>query len=91
MTQDDYGYYAIRARQEDAAARVAACHAARERHEELAEAYRLRCQLIRGLFSTTIPEGSLKEPSSGFHARPWAVPAPVTLTSSAAPSAAVIA
>ena len=52
MTRDDYQYYAMRAQQEDEAALGASCDAARERHQELADAYRLRCELIRGLFPT---------------------------------------
>ena len=55
MTADDYDYYAVRARQEDQAALHAACVAARERHEELADAYRLRCELLRGLFPADMP------------------------------------
>lgn len=61
MTSDDYDYYSVRAQQEDAAALRAACDAARERHEELADAYRLRCQLIRGLFP-----GAMPKPVSGY-------------------------
>lgn len=49
MSRDDYQYYAMRARQEEKAALIATCDAARERHEELAEAYRFRCELIRDL------------------------------------------
>lgn len=47
MTRDDQDYYARRAQQEDEAASSAACVAARERHQELANAYRLRSTLIR--------------------------------------------
>lgn len=47
MIHEDYNYYAMRVRQEDEAASGALCAVARERHEELANAYRLRCELIR--------------------------------------------
>ena len=47
MTRDDYDYFEMRARQEEQAALIAAGDAARQRHEELAEAYRLRCELIK--------------------------------------------
>lgn len=49
MTLDDYIYYTRRARQEEQAASNAACEAARECHQELADAYRLRCSLIHEL------------------------------------------
>ena len=49
MTRRDHDYYARRAAQEDAAAAIAGCEAARDRHEELANAYRLRCTLGLGL------------------------------------------
>jgi hypothetical protein len=41
----EYEYCKRRLRQEEKAARSASCAAARERHEELAEAYRLRTLL----------------------------------------------
>lgn len=44
MTLDDRAYYLRRALQEDAAARIAGCEAARQRHLELAAAYRIRCR-----------------------------------------------
>ena len=44
MTLDDRTYYLRRALQEDTAAQIATCSAARRRHLELAAAYRLRCQ-----------------------------------------------
>lgn len=47
MNREDYDYYAMRVRQEDEAASNTQCADARERHEELANAYRLRCELIR--------------------------------------------
>lgn len=43
MTNDDYAYFAGRAREEDEAARRASCIEARICHEKLAEAYRGRC------------------------------------------------
>ena len=45
MDVNDRDYYLRRALQEQEAARNAACLPARERHEELAKAYRLRCRL----------------------------------------------
>lgn len=48
MNIEDYDYYARRACQEDEAASNSACNAARERHQELANAYRLRCGLMLG-------------------------------------------
>ena len=42
MNADDRAYYLRRALQEHEAARMATCPQARERHEELAAAYRLR-------------------------------------------------
>jgi len=41
---NDQAYYLRRALQEQEAAGAAACLEARERHEELAAAYRLRCR-----------------------------------------------
>lgn len=58
MTGDDYRYYATRARQEEEAASNAGCDAARERHQELADAYRFRCSL---LFGRNNPEYSMTE------------------------------
>lgn len=49
MTRDDHDYYERRARQEEAAASSATCDVARERHQELADAYRFRCSLALGL------------------------------------------
>ena len=46
MTLDDHIYYAMRERQEVQAVSKATCAAARERHQELADAYRFRCSLI---------------------------------------------
>lgn len=43
---DNYTYFARRVRQEDQAALNAACEAARERHEQLGDAYRDRCARI---------------------------------------------
>ena len=51
MTLNDHIYYAMRERQEERAASNATCAAARERHQELAEAYRFRCSLILGTLS----------------------------------------
>ena len=45
MDADDRAYYLRRTIQEQEAARHAACPEARERHEELLNAYRLRCRL----------------------------------------------
>lgn len=44
MDADDRAYYLKRTLQEQEAARNASCPEARERHEELANAYRHRCQ-----------------------------------------------
>jgi hypothetical protein len=44
MTNNDYAYFAGRAREEDEAARQASCIEARICHEELAAAYRDRCR-----------------------------------------------
>lgn len=46
MTLHDFQYYTRRALQEDEAAASATCEEARDRHQELADAYRLRCSLI---------------------------------------------
>lgn len=43
MPLGDYDYFKGRAREEDKAARLAACIEARICHEKLAEAYRRRC------------------------------------------------
>ena len=43
---DELQYHSRRLVQEEAAARTANCHAARERHRELADAYRLRCLVL---------------------------------------------
>lgn len=43
---DDLQYYQRRLAHERQAVRDAACQAARERHEKLAEAYQLRCLLL---------------------------------------------
>ena len=45
VNANDQSYYLRRAFQEREAACAAACPEARERHEELAAAYRLRCRL----------------------------------------------
>lgn len=45
MGAKDRAYFLKRALQEQEAARVATCAEARERHEELAVAYRLRCRM----------------------------------------------
>lgn len=47
MTLDDRTYFLRRALQEDEAARKAMSAEARERHLELAEAYRFRCRADR--------------------------------------------
>jgi len=52
---EDLAYYRRRAAQEDEAARSAACQAARDRHLELAEAYRARCATITGLLADGRP------------------------------------
>ena len=44
---DDLAYFQMRVRQEKDAAESAAAASARERHEELARAYELRCRTIR--------------------------------------------
>ena len=41
----DMEYYRRRLRQEEEAVKSASCEAARQRHQELAEAYRLRTRL----------------------------------------------
>jgi len=43
---DDQTYYLRRVRQEDEAARAATCREARDRHDELASAYRFRAHLL---------------------------------------------
>jgi hypothetical protein len=45
MDARDRAYFLKRALQEQEAAQVSICAEARERHEELAAAYRLRCRL----------------------------------------------
>lgn len=45
MDANDRAYYLRRALQEQEAARTATCRKARDRHEELAAAYRLRCRM----------------------------------------------
>lgn len=55
MNLDDYSYYRSRAFQEEEAARSAACDAARERHLELADAYRARCIFILAGMYTGAP------------------------------------
>lgn len=47
VSQDDQSYFRRRLRDEENAATRAICDAARERHEELAAAYRLRLQFGR--------------------------------------------
>ena len=47
MAQDDERYYRRRLREEEDAAKTATCPAARERHEELAGAYRVRLQFAQ--------------------------------------------
>lgn len=42
MDQDEQSYFRRRLRDEEVAVRHATCSAARERHEELATAYRIR-------------------------------------------------
>lgn len=49
MSRGDYVYYAMRAQQEDEAVLRASCDAARERHQEMADAYRFRCEMISSL------------------------------------------
>jgi hypothetical protein len=46
MILDDEAYFRRRALQEDLAARNARCEAARERHDEMAAMYLLRCSVI---------------------------------------------
>lgn len=43
---DDQTYYRRRTREEEEAARIATCREARDRHDELASAYRLRARLL---------------------------------------------
>lgn len=62
MIRDDYNYYARRARQEDEAAANAGCDSARELHDELANAYRFRCELIRQLPAETVPRVAIDQP-----------------------------
>lgn len=45
MDANDRAYYLKRILQEEEAARNAGCKVARERHEELAAAYQLRCRI----------------------------------------------
>ena len=45
MDANDKAYYLRRILQEEEAARTASCSVARERHEELAAAYQLRCRM----------------------------------------------
>lgn len=45
MDARDRAYYLRRIVQEQEAAKMAVCREARERHDELAAAYRLRCQI----------------------------------------------
>ena len=45
MDAKDRAYFLRRVLQEERAARSATCPEARDRHEELAAAYRLRCRL----------------------------------------------
>ena len=77
MTRDDYAYCAMRARQEDDAALLAACEAARQRHLELAEAYRSRCERIRCLFPSSMPAADGAD-------QPMTARAPIASASSAA-------
>ena len=58
MTLDDISYFARRAREEDQAAKQATCAVARERHEEMEDAYRFRCMLARQL---TSPQAALSQ------------------------------
>lgn len=44
--REDLAYFRRRAIQEEQAMRHAACHAARERHQELADAYHFRCRAL---------------------------------------------
>lgn len=46
MIRDDYEYYLRRVGLEERAVANATCTVARDRHQELADAYRLRCSLI---------------------------------------------
>lgn len=56
MNLDDYNYYRSRAFQEEEAGRSAACDAARQRHLQLADAYRDRCILIlAGMYAAAPP------------------------------------
>ena len=45
MDANDRAYFLRRAFQEEEAARLATCREARDRHEELAAAYRFRCRM----------------------------------------------
>lgn len=54
MTNNDYAYFAGRAREEDEAAQQASCIEARICHEKLAAAYRDRCwDLVQPLIMKT--------------------------------------
>lgn len=72
MNHDDYAYFRSRAVQEEEAARSAACDAARERHLELADAYRARCILILATMDTGSASIDLvrerKRPGAGGYA-----------------------
>ena len=52
MDAKDRAYYLRRALQEQDAARIATCPEARDRHEELAAAYRFRCRMDSALGET---------------------------------------
>ena len=55
MPEDDLTYYQRRAQEEDRAVRASTSEAARDRHLELAAAYRLRCAVNSN--STNVKEG----------------------------------
>jgi hypothetical protein len=65
--EDDLIYYQRRARDEDEAVRRATCQQARDRHLELAAAYRLRCVVNSNSIADDADddeeEGDLDEPA----------------------------
>ena len=69
ITPVERDYFAKRAREEQAAAERATCAVARERHEELADMYRLRARIA----SDDLSGLSVKVParSEGIHATMW--------------------
>jgi hypothetical protein len=57
MSLNDRTFYVRRAVQEERAARMASCEAARERHAELAAAYRRLCRADAGAREQEEPAG----------------------------------